>query len=51
MSLWENINKKRNRIKNGSGERMRRPGSKGAPTAKALRDSQKGGKRKGGKKR
>ena len=30
--LWDNIHAKRNRIKNGSGERMREPGSKGAPT-------------------
>lgn len=37
--LWDNINAKRRRIKAGSGERMRKPGSKGAPTAKALRDS------------
>jgi len=31
--LWDNIHAKRKRIKNGSGERMRKPGSKGAPTA------------------
>lgn len=30
--LWENIHAKRERIKHGSGERMRKPGSKGAPT-------------------
>lgn len=30
--LWANIHAKRKRIKNGSGERMRKPGSKGAPT-------------------
>jgi hypothetical protein len=30
--LWDNIHAKRKRIKNGSGERMRKPGSKGAPT-------------------
>ena len=30
--LWANIHAKRERIKNGSGERMRKPGSKGAPT-------------------
>ena len=39
MSLYENIHAKRRRIKAGSGERMRKPGSEGAPTAKALRDS------------
>lgn len=31
--LWDNIHAKRERIKNGSGERMRKPGSKGAPSA------------------
>ena len=30
--LWYNIHAKRKRIKNGSNERMRKPGSKGAPT-------------------
>ena len=29
---WDNIHKKRDRIKKGSGERMRKPGSKGAPS-------------------
>ena len=38
--LWANIHAKRKRIKAGSGERMRKPGSKGAPTAKALKQSQ-----------
>lgn len=33
MSLYENIHKKRARIAAGSGEKMRRPGTKGAPTA------------------
>ena len=31
-SLWANINKKRQRIKQGSGEKMRKVGDKGAPT-------------------
>ena len=31
-SLWANIHKKRQRIKRGSGERMRKKGEKGAPT-------------------
>ena len=31
-SLWENIRKKRERIKSGSGEKMRKKGDKGAPT-------------------
>ena len=35
-----NIHAKRERIKQGSGEKMRTPGAKGAPTAKALKDSQ-----------
>lgn len=30
--LWDNIHAKRKRIKKGSGEKMRKPGSKGAPT-------------------
>ncbi len=33
MSLYENIHKKRARIKAGSGEKMRKPGTKGSPTA------------------
>jgi len=37
--LWDNIHAKRERIKNGSGEKMRKPGSKGAPTATALKMS------------
>ena len=32
-SLWANIHKKRQRIKQGSGEKMRKKGEKGAPTA------------------
>jgi hypothetical protein len=39
--LYANIHAKRRRIKAGSGERMRRPGSKGAPSAKDFRDSAK----------
>jgi hypothetical protein len=31
--LYANIAAKRRRIKNGSNERMRKPGSKGAPSA------------------
>jgi len=33
MSLYENIHKKKARIKAGSKETMRTPGSRGAPTA------------------
>lgn len=39
--LYENINAKRERIAAGSGERMRKPGSPGAPTAEAFRLSAK----------
>lgn len=38
--LWDNIHAKRKRIAQGSGERMRKPGSKGAPTPEALKRSQ-----------
>jgi len=37
--LWANIHAKQERIKHGSGERMRKPGSKGAPTQDALKRS------------
>ena len=37
--LYENINAKRERIAEGSGEKMRRVGSKGAPTAQAFKQS------------
>jgi hypothetical protein len=46
--LYENINAKRERIAKGSGERMRKPGSKGAPTAQAFRESAKTAKMKDG---
>lgn len=39
--LYANINAKRKRIAAGSGEKMRKPGSKGAPTAKAFIESAK----------
>ncbi len=38
-SLWANIHAKRKRIKAGSGERMRKPGEKGAPSAAGLRSA------------
>lgn len=44
--LYANINAKRERIKAGSGEKMRKPGSKGAPTAKAFRESAKTAKKR-----
>ena len=37
--LYANIHAKRKRIKAGSGEKMRKPGSKGAPTAANFRRS------------
>ena len=43
--LYENIRKKRERIAKGSGERMRKPGSKGAPTAEAFRKSKRTARR------
>ena len=39
-SLWKNIQKKRARIKRGSGERMRKPGEKGAPTRAQMKRAQ-----------
>jgi hypothetical protein len=45
--LYANINAKRERIAAGSKEKMRKPGSKGAPTAKAFRQSAKTAKPKG----
>ena len=44
--LWANIHAKRKRIAEGSGEKMRSPGDPGAPTAKALKDSQSKKKKK-----
>lgn len=44
--LYENIHKKRARIAAGSGEKMRKVGSKGAPTAEAFRNSAKTAKGK-----
>jgi hypothetical protein len=44
--LYANIHAKRERIKAGSGETMRKPGTKGAPTAKAFRQSAKTAKKR-----
>ena len=44
--LYANIHAKRQRIAQGSPERMRKPGTPGAPTAKAFRESAKTAKRK-----
>lgn len=43
--LYANIQAKRKRIEKGSGEKMRKPGTKGAPTAKAFKDSAKTAKK------
>ena len=39
--LYANIAAKRERIAEGSGEKMRKPGTKGAPTAKAFKEAAK----------
>jgi len=44
--LYANINAKRKRIAAGSGEKMRKPGSKGAPTAKDFKESAKTAKKR-----
>lgn len=44
--LYANINAKKKRIAAGSGETMRKPGTKGAPTAKAFKQSAKTAKKK-----
>ncbi len=45
VGLYANIHAKRKRIAAGSGEKMRKPGSKGAPTAEAFKQSAKTAKR------
>jgi len=44
--LYKNIQLKRERIAAGSGEKMRKPGEPGAPTAKAFKESAKTAKKK-----
>jgi hypothetical protein len=44
--LYANVNAKKARIKAGSGEKMRKPGTKGAPTAAAFKASAKTAKKK-----
>ena len=46
MGLYSNINAKKKRIAEGSGETMRKPGSKGSPTAKAFKQAKKTAKKK-----
>ena len=43
--LYANIHAKRKRIKEGSKEKMRKPGAKGAPTAKAFKAAAKTAKK------
>jgi len=43
--LYANIKAKKDRIKAGSGEKMRRPGAKGAPTAANFRRAAKTAKK------
>ncbi len=44
--LYANIDAKKKRIANGSGEKMKKPGAKGAPTAADFRKSAKTAKKK-----
>ncbi len=44
--LYANIHAKKKRIAAGSGEKMRKPGSKGAPTAKDFQESAKTAKKR-----
>ena len=44
--LYANIQAKRKRITEGSGEKMKKPGSKGAPTAKDFKEAAKTAKKK-----
>ena len=46
QGLYANIAAKRKRIAAGSGEKMRKPGTKGAPTAKDFKDAAKTAKKK-----
>jgi hypothetical protein len=45
VGLYDNINAKRKRMAAGSGERMRKPGTKGAPTKQAFLQSAKTAKK------
>jgi cysteine sulfinate desulfinase/cysteine desulfurase-like protein len=46
MGLYANIAAKKDRMKAGSGEKMRKPGTKGAPTAAAFKAAAKTAKGK-----
>ena len=43
--LYANLHAKQERIKAGSGEKMRKPGTTGAPTAKQFKESAKTAKK------
>ena len=45
MSLYANINAKKKRIAAGSGEKMKKKGAKGAPTAKNFAQAKKTAKK------
>jgi len=45
QGLYANIHAKRKRIAAGSNEKMRKPGTKGAPSAKDFKDSAKTAKK------
>lgn len=45
VGLYDRIHAKRKRIAAGSGEKMRKPGTAGAPTAKAFRQALKTAKK------
>lgn len=47
--LYANIHAKRERIEDGSKEKMRKPGSKGAPTAEAFKASERTARKDGGR--
>jgi hypothetical protein len=44
--LYDNINANLDRIKAGSGEKMKKPGQKGRPTAQDFKDAAKTAKKK-----
>jgi len=44
--LYANIHAKRERIRSGSNERMRKPGTRGAPTAQAFKQAAKTAKKR-----
>jgi len=46
QGLYANIQAKRKRIAAGSGEKMRKPGTKGAPTAAAFKAAAKTAKKR-----